>query len=156
LAVDFQLNLNAETVARLEALPPLCVEPGLTVREVLKLLQARRRSTVLICREGLLVGIFTERDALKLMAVDANLDVPVENVMARNPVVVAPEDSVGDAISKMSRGGYRRLPIVTRDGVPTGVLSVRQILRYLVEHFPMAIYTLPPSPNEATKDREGA
>ena len=76
--------------------------------------------------------------------------------MARNPVVVSPEDSVGDAIAKMSRGGYRRLPIVDRDGVPTGVLSVRQILRYLVEHFPTAIYTLPPTPNEATKDREGA
>ena len=68
LAVDFQLNLNAETVARLDALPPVCVEPGLTVREVLKQLQARRRGTILVCREGLLVGIFTERDALKLMA----------------------------------------------------------------------------------------
>ena len=56
----------------------------------------------------------------------------------------------------MSRGGYRRLPIVNRDGAPTGVLSVRQILRYLVEHFPTAIYTLPPTPDEATKDREGA
>ena len=76
--------------------------------------------------------------------------------MARNPVVVSPEDSVGDAIAKMSRGGYRRLPIVNRDGVPTGVLSVRSILHYLVEHFPMAIYTLPPTPDEATKDREGA
>ena len=42
--------------------------------------------------------------------------------MTRNPVVVSPEDSVGDAIAKMSRGGYRRLPIVNRDGVPTGVL----------------------------------
>ena len=154
--MDFHLNLNAEKVARLEALPPVCVDPGMTVREVLRELQKRRRSTVLICRGSLLVGIFTERDALKLMATDANLDVPVENVMARNPVVVSPEDSVGDAISKMSRGGYRRLPIVNRDGVPTGVLSVRQILRYLVEHFPTAIYTLPPTPNEATKDREGA
>jgi CBS domain-containing protein len=154
--VDFQLNLNAETVGHLETLPPLCVDPGLTVREVLKQLKARRRSTVLICRGGLLIGIFTERDALKLMAVDADLDVPVESVMARDPVVVSSEDSVGEAIAKMSRGGYRRLPVVNRDGVPTGVLSVRQILHYLVEHFPSAIYTLPPSPNEATRDREGA
>ncbi len=154
--MDFQLNLNAETVAHLEALPSVCVDPGLTVRDALKQLQAQRRSTLLICREGLLIGIFTERDALKLMALDANLDVPVEDVMTHNPVVVSPEDSVGDAITKMSQGGYRRLPIVNRDGVPTGVLSVRQILRYLVEHFPTAIYTLPPTPHEATRDREGA
>ncbi len=154
--MDFQLNLNVETVARLEALPPICVEPGLTVRDVLRELQTRRRSTILICREGRLTGIFTERDAIRLMAADADLDVPVEQVMTRNPVVVSPEHSVGDAITKMSRGGYRRLPIVNRDGAPTGVLSVRQILRYLVEHFPTAIYTLPPTPDEATKDREGA
>ena len=154
--MDFQLNLNVETVARLEALPPICVEPSLTVGEALRELQARRRSTLLVCREGKLAGIFTERDAIRLMTGEANLDVPVEQVMTREPVVVSPDDSVGDAIAKMSHGGYRRLPIVNRDGVPTGVLSVRQILRYLVEHFPTAIYTLPPTPDEATKDREGA
>lgn len=154
--MDFKLNLNAETVASLEALPPLCVDPSMPVRDVLHELQTRRRSTVLICRDGKLAGIFTERDALKLMATEANLDVPVEEVMACDPVVVSPEDSVGDAIARMSRGGFRRLPIVDRDGVPTGVLSVRQILRYLVEHFPAAIYTLPPTPEEATRDREGA
>lgn len=154
--MDFQLNLNAETVAHLEALSPLCVEPAMTVRDVLHMLQTRRRSTVLICRDGQLVGIFTERDALKQMATEADLEAPIEEAMTRDPVVVLPEDSVGDAIAKMSRGGYRRLPIVDRDGVPTGVLSVRQILRYLVEHFPAAIYTLPPTPDEAIKDREGA
>lgn len=154
--MDFQLNLNAETVAHLEALAPLCVPPTMTVRDVLQMLQTRRRSTVLICRDSQLVGIFTERDALKQMATEANLEAPIERVMTRDPVVVLPEDSVGDAIAKMSRGGYRRLPIVDREGIPTGVLSVRQILRYLVEHFPAAIYTLPPTPEEATKDREGA
>lgn len=154
--MDFQLNLGAETVERLDKLPPLCVEPGLTVREVLKQLKAKRRSSVLVCRDGLLTGIFTERDALKLMAEDADLDVPVEAVMVKNPVAVSPEDSVGQAIAKMSEGGYRRLPVVDGQGVPTGVLSVRQIVRYLVEHFPTAIYTLPPTPDEATKDREGA
>lgn len=154
--MDFQLNLNVETVARLEALPPICVKPSLTVREALRELHTRRRSTLLICREGKLAGIFTERDAIRLMSDEANLDVPVEQVMTREPVVVSPDDSVGDAIAKMSHGGYRRLPIVNRDGVPTGVLSVRQILRYLVENFPTAIYTLPPTPDEATKDREGA
>ena len=154
--MDFHLHLSAETVEHLDKLPALCVEPGLTVREVLKQLKARRRSSVLVCHDGRLVGIFTERDALKLMAEDADLDVPVETVMARDPVVVTPGDSVGQAIAKMSEGGYRRLPVVDRCGVPTGVLSVRQILHYLVEHVPTAIYTLPPTPDEATKDREGA
>jgi CBS domain-containing protein len=156
MVVDFRLNLNVETVAHLEALPPICVEPGLTVRGALRELQTRRRSTLLICREGKLTGIFTERDAIRLMIDEGQLDVPVEQVMTRNPVVIRPDDSIGEAIAKMSHGGYRRLPIVNQDGVPTGILSVRQILRYLVEQFPTAIYTLPPTPDEAMKDREGA
>lgn len=154
--MDFQLNLASETVAHLGTLPPVCVEPTMAVGEVMHELQTRRRSTVLICQTGRLLGIFTERDALKAMATGADLDAPVESAMTRDPVVVSPDDSVGDAIAKMSRGGYRRLPVVDHNGAPIGVLSVRHILHYLVEHFPKAIYTLPPTPNEATKDREGA
>ncbi|MCA9203609.1 MAG: CBS domain-containing protein, partial [Planctomycetales bacterium] len=30
-------------------------------------------------------------------------------------------------------GGYRHLPVVDADGKPTGIISVRDILRYLEE-----------------------
>lgn len=156
IRVDFQLNLATETVERLNPPKPLCFESTVLVRDVIQTMQARARGAAMICREGVLVGVFTERDLLRLAADGADLSVPVEQVMTREPVVLAKTDTVAKAIATMSRGGYRRLPIVDEHGRPVGIVRVRQILNYLVQHFPAAIYNLPPSPDLAAKDREGA
>jgi CBS domain-containing protein len=154
--VDFQLNLNSETVEHAFLFEPLCLSPETTVREALRQMSAGSRGASLVCRDGKLVGIFTERDALKMMAQGANFDVPLLEVMTRNPVVLSRLDSVGSAIAKMSRGGYRRLPIVDDDGRPLGLLKIEGILHYLVEHFPAVVYNLPPEPHHTTHSREGA
>ena len=103
-----------------------------------------------------LVGVFTERDALRLLADGASLDMPVSEVMIRNPVTVHKNDTVARAISLMSVGGFRRLPIVNDQGNVEGVLKVSGLLHYLVEHFPKIVHTLPPEPHYRTADREGA
>lgn len=120
------------------------------------MLKDQDRGCVFICRDEKIVGIFTERDALKIMASGADLNVPIEQVMVANPVTLLASDSVGKAIAKMSFGGYRRLPIVDDLGRPLGQLKVSGILRYLVEHFPKIVYTLPPAPHHAANEREGA
>lgn len=154
--MDFRLNLSTETVGHVEYSEPLCVEPETSVRDVFELFKERSKAAALICRGGRLIGIFTERDALRLMAEQADLHVPIEQVMVRNPVCLTLNETVGEAIAKMSNGGYRRLPIIDADGRPIGVQHVPHVLRYLVQLFPDMIYTLPPTPNQATKDREGA
>ena len=63
---------------------------------------------------------------------------------------------MGKAISKMSHGGYRRVPVVDEKGRALSILKVSGILRYLVEHFPDVVYTLPPEPHYRPKSREGA
>ena len=154
--MSFQLGIDTETVASTRPAQPLDVEPDTPVRDVFALLKAQNSGSVLICRDGQLVGIFTERDALRLMASEADLSVPIETVMSANPVTLRVGDSVGKAIRKMSKGGYRRLPIVDESGRPTGVVKVSGIVHYLVEHFPDTIYNLPPAPNPMTQEREGA
>ncbi len=76
--------------------------------------------------------------------------------MVRDPVVVKKTDTIGQAISAMAKGGYRRLPVVNDAGHPIGVLGVSRVLEYMVEHFPKVIYTLPPQPHQASQEREGA
>jgi CBS domain-containing protein len=56
----------------------------------------------------------------------------------------------------MAEGGYRHLPIVDEDGVPQGVLAVRGIVHYLVDHFPNTVYNLPPDPSKSFIARDGA
>lgn len=128
----------------------------MAVGQVLALLKDQRRGCVLVVDGEQLMGIFTERDAVRMMAAGRPLDVPIHREMSTQPVTVTPSDSVESAIREMSEGGYRHLPVVDDDGRPTGVLSVANVLHYLVEHFPQYVYNLPPVPHHSLQQREGA
>jgi len=153
--MDIGGNLRNETVQQAGPLVPVCVEPDHPTRAVLEMLRDLGRGAILVCREGILVGIFTERDALRVLASVGDMASPIAAFMTRNPVTVRESDSVETAISKMSSNGYRRLPIVDAEGRPSGILDVSGIIHWLVEHFPKAIYNLPPVTKVGMHQREG-
>ena len=118
----------------------MAVSGDATVGEVVQLMRAQRGSCVLDLRTTtakLVDGIFTERDALRWMAEGGS---PQTNIRERDDRRArrrsTPRRSVGAAIEMMAEGGYRHLPIVDEQGVPTGVAAVRGIVHYLVDHFP--------------------
>lgn len=154
--MSFHLSLNTELVTAAYPNDPLVVSPDAQVGDVLRLLRAHRAGSVLVCEESRLLGIFTERDALLWMASGQSNEVAIESLMSRDLQTLNDQATVADAIRLMSQGGYRRLPIVSNDGKPTGVSAVHGIVHYLVDHFPQTIYTLPPQPNSITSEREGA
>jgi len=148
-------NLRSDTVRRAGMLEPACVEPDRPIAEVLETLRDLGRGAVLVCRGERLLGIFTERDALRILASGGDLTQPIAAVMTAEPISVQQSESVGTAISKMSINGHRRLPVVDDQGRPTGILDVSGIIHWLVDHFPAAVYNLPPVANPATQEREG-
>ena len=154
--MDVHLTLDTDTVSQVATSDPLCVDVSATVRETLHAMKAKRRGAVLVCEGEKLAGIFTERDALKMMEPGADLELAVGQVMTARPQTISDSETVGEAITKMSRGGYRRLPMVDPDGRPKGFVTVSGILHYLVGHFPAVVYNLPPNPHHATQAREGA
>ena len=154
--MPFHLEIDSDSVRQTHSAPPLYVQQTDSVRHVLAQLKVNKTGSAFVLDDGKLAGIFTERDALKIMANGGNLDAEVSQVMTANPVTVHEGDSVSAAIRTMSKGGYRRVPIVDDKGQPTGAVKASGILRYLVEHFPQSIYNLPPAPDNASKEREGA
>ncbi len=153
---DLKLELDAEKIGAAYPEQPVIVAPETTIHEVFQLLNAEGVGSVLVCEAGSLVGIFTERDALKLMASRASLEGPIRQVMSRSIVTIREDESVAEAVKRMAEGGYRRLPIVNGKGCPTGVAGVAGILHYLADHFPRTIYNLPPDPQAISREREGA
>src|SRR5262245_49901565 len=154
--MTLQLNLNTETVDQCYPAEPLCLAPTVSLREALREMTAHNRGAVLVCVDGAVIGIFTERDALRAIAAVDDFDAPLQEFMTADPVVLRASDRVGRAIAMMSQGGYRRLPIVDDSGRPTGVVTAQGIMHYLAEHFPTVIYNLPPEPHQSTHEREGA
>jgi CBS domain-containing protein len=155
--MDLAKNLKIESVSRLHPAPALQVGPTQTVAEVVELLRRHGKGCVLVCQDERLVGIFTERDLVqRILAPGKPLTLPVADVMTAQPAVVHAKDSIGIAVRRMEEGGYRHLPVVDAEGRPVGILSVKRIVHYLVEHFPETVYNLPPDPGAVGQDREGA
>lgn len=128
---------------------PILVCSTSSVADAVKNMNDHHTGCVLVEKDGKLIGIFTERDVLTkdFFRADSHT-VAVESVMTRNPETLEPEDSIAFALNKMSVGGYRHIPIV--DGQrPVGVLSVRDIVDFLVDLFPGDVFNLPPSPKNA-------
>jgi CBS domain-containing protein len=153
--MDLARNLKVESVSRLHPTPPWQVEPAQTVADAVRLMRDHKVGCVLVCSVGRIVGIFTERDLLRrVLAAGLPLTTPVLDCMTPRPVVVHPKDSISMAIKRMEEGGYRHLPVVV-DDKPVGILSVKRIVHYLVEHFADTVFNLPPALTIVSK-REGA
>ena len=106
--------------------------------------------------EGGLVGIFTERDVLLKVADSSKLDTQIESLMTPDPQVLTVEDPVSKALSLMTEGHYRNVPVLGENGEIVGNLSQHAVIRFLTDHFPREIYNLPPDPELIPRTREGA
>jgi CBS domain-containing protein len=126
-----------QPIARLKVREPVCVSPSTTVRDVVKLLQERRAGCVMVTEGKRLVGIFTDRDALRRFAPfgKAAGGTPISDLMTPHPVSLRPDDSILFAMNRMHEGGYRHVPLVNEANVPVGIISVRAVVDYIVEHF---------------------
>ena len=75
---------------------------------------------------------------------------------ASRPRTVSLDDALMMVIQLMDGGGYRRLPVVDSSGSPVGIVDVKSVVHFLVEHFPKAVYNQAPRALSSAKDREGA
>lgn len=112
-------------------------------------MKAKGRGAVLVEDGGALVGIFTERDLLNRVDYSDALwsHVVVRDVMTPHPMVIRPDDSLSEALRRLTQGHRRHLPIVDERGHVLGLISIRDILTYIAERFPEDMVNLPPHPD---------
>ena len=102
-----------------------------SVRETTRLMQAQHCSAALVTENGLLSGIFTERDAT-FRVIAAGLDpdaTAVGEVMTREPLTLAADKPFGHALHLMYENGVRHVPIVDANRRPLGVVTARDALQ---------------------------
>ena len=155
--MDLARNLKIDSVSRLNPTPPHSVEPSRSVAAVAALMREKKVGCVLVCQNERIVGIFTERDLMrKVLAAGKSLSLPVSDFMTPDPVQVHRKEPIGAVIRRMEEGGYRHLPVVDDAGRPVGILSVKRIVHYLVEHYSPTICNQPPDPASVPDAAEGA
>ena len=127
-------GLLTDRIDSLQPKRPLSVAPRTPVGDVLAKMANESIGCVMVVDDEGLQGIFSERDALLKLGTDAGrlADTPIELMMTPGPEVLDAKDKIAFALQKMNVGGYRHLPILT-SGELTGVISIRDILRYLTD-----------------------
>ncbi len=106
------------------------------VSKAIDLMRENKIGSCLVIDENVnLVGIFTERDVLnKIVAFPESLDESVEKYMTKNPQTIKANDSVIIALSMMTNGNFRHLPIVNLEGKAVGAISIKDIMQFMTNH----------------------
>jgi CBS domain-containing protein len=89
----------------------------------------RNIGAVPVLRDGVLVGIFSERDLMKRVVVEGRdcRTTRVEEVMTEDPLTVSPNESLENCMLLMRRHGFRHLPVCEGKQL-RGIVSLRDIL----------------------------
>ena len=128
--------------------PAVSIDEADTVRRAVQVMNDNGFGAVLITRGGKLSGIFTERDVMaKLGELGATfLDQPVSSVMTRNPISLRRDDAIVYVAHNMHVGGYRHVPIVDDEGRPVSIVSIKDVMRFVLSHFEEEVVNTVPEP----------
>jgi CBS domain-containing protein len=106
----------------------LSVELGATVTEACSAMIQGRVGSAVVMDGPWLVGIFTERDALRAAASGQDLTAAqLKDWMTPEPMTVSPDTDTEEAAVIMASQGFRHLPVTEGDQV-IGVVSLRDVL----------------------------
>ncbi len=128
---DYQDTILGDHLDALGLGSPTVVDPGMPVAAAIRLMHESGGDCLVVCDQGRVVGVFTDRDAA-VKAVDKRLGLfRIRDFMTPDPVILRREDTIAVAIHKMAVGGFRHIPLVD-DGELIGVVSAADVFRHLV------------------------
>ena len=107
------------------------IEPTATIARVVDILADRRIGAVLVIdRADQLLGIVGERDIMHSIAANGTrtLEMTASQVMTRNLQMAHPATTVAEAMTMMTIGRSRHLPVMDQD-VLVGLISIGDVVK---------------------------
>ena len=107
------------------------IDPTATIDDVVHVLAEKRIGAVLVIdRSQQLLGIVSERDIVMSLAANGTrtLEMTAGQLMTRALQVVRPETSVAEAMTLMTVGRFRHLPVIENDAL-VGLISIGDVVK---------------------------
>ena len=131
-------SLTTDSLEELKPHSPALFREDATLDVVIARMRADNIGSVLVVdADGLLKGVFTERDVLNRVTGKAEKlsAAAIGDYMTANPVTLKSGDLIAHALNLMSNYGFRHIPIVDAAGKPTGVISFRDVVNFIERYF---------------------
>jgi CBS domain-containing protein len=113
----------------------ITIDQEATVGEAIaRLVQHNIGSLPVIDEQGRLVGIFSERDAIRGLhdRGERYARARVSEVMTLDPITCLPDDHVDDVMGKMSARRIAKVPVLDGEGI-VGIISVGDVIKVMYE-----------------------
>jgi len=109
------------------------VPPSATVFAAIKLMAEKNIGALPVLTEGRLVGIFTERDYTRKVALfgKSSKETQVWEIMAGELVSVTPADSVAECMRLMTEHRVRHLPVMQNTEL-VGIISIGDLVNWTI------------------------
>jgi CBS domain-containing protein len=109
----------------------LKIDASATVFDAIKKIVEQNVGSILVTRDGDVVGIMTERDYLRKIAIFGRTshDTLVGEIMSSPLMYVTPETSIEEAMAIMTDRRIRHLPVVENDEV-IGIVSIGDVVKF--------------------------
>ena len=105
------------------------IKGNVPAKEAIELLFKRHIGCIVVINdEEQCIGIFTERDVIRVVAQNMPLDAPIEKIMTKNPCTINEDSIFQEAKSVIISAKIRHLPVIDANGKLIGLISVRHIL----------------------------
>ena len=129
-------SIARHPVSVLSPKTPVMVSSGDSIQVAIDTLVKNKIGCLLVEEAGQVTGIFSERDVLNRVLPDrSRLDQPISTVMTAAPQTISLDDTIAYAMHEMAVGGYRHLPVAGADGSAAGIISARDLVRFLSIRF---------------------
>lgn len=105
-----------------------------SVYSAIEMMADRRVGALLVVDDGHLVGIVSERDYARKVILQgrSSKDTFIREIMTPAPITIQCEDSVEEAMRVMTENHFRHLPVVNSGGLIAGVLSIGDLVNWIV------------------------
>ncbi|HVF52321.1 MAG TPA: CBS domain-containing protein [Actinomycetota bacterium] len=109
------------------------VDPTNTLRRASKVMSERGVGCAVVVENERVSGIVTERDVLRSIAADQDVETTtVSDIMTRDVVSGSPGWDLLKAVKVMNDGGFRHLLVMEMDD-PVGIVSLRDLMESMAE-----------------------
>lgn len=128
---DVYRALKEEVIENLMVKNPIVAYTDMSVVDVLEIMVVNGIGLLpVVHRDGRVHGVVSEHDLVKYLYGAFRIGVEAEKLMSAPVITCSVDDSLWSAMRTMVKYGFRRLPVVDKDGGVAGMVTAMDIVRF--------------------------